>query len=159
LDTSFDGDGLQTVAFDLGGNRHDQANALAVQADGRIVVAGTAATADTPGGASSDFAVVRITPAGALGTSFAADRPPTVAFAAPASNADEANAVAVQANGRIVVAGRADVGPARTEMAVARLLGPTSTSTVGAFDPATATWYLRNSNTPGAPDTPAFAYG
>jgi parallel beta-helix repeat protein len=32
-------------------------------------------------------------------------------------------------------------------------------STVGVFDPTTATWYLRNSNTPGAPDIGPFAYG
>jgi hypothetical protein len=32
-------------------------------------------------------------------------------------------------------------------------------TTVGVFDPATATWYLRNSNTPGAPDVTPFAYG
>ncbi len=34
------------------------------------------------------------------------------------------------------------------------------TDTIGAFDPQTATWYLRNSNSPGAPDVIApFAYG
>jgi hypothetical protein len=32
-------------------------------------------------------------------------------------------------------------------------------STIGAFDPGSATWYLRNSDTPGAPDFPAFTYG
>ncbi len=31
--------------------------------------------------------------------------------------------------------------------------------TVGVFNPATATWYLRNSNSPGAPDITPFAYG
>jgi hypothetical protein len=34
-----------------------------------------------------------------------------------------------------------------------------SPSTVGVFRPADATWFLRNSNTPGAPTTPPFAYG
>src|SRR5262249_19738962 len=29
---------------------------------------------------------------------------------------------------------------------------PGAVATVGAFDPATGTWYLKNSNTPGAPD-------
>ncbi|MCI0459733.1 MAG: hypothetical protein L0Z62_22510 [Gemmataceae bacterium] len=32
-------------------------------------------------------------------------------------------------------------------------------STVGVFDPATGTWYLRNANSPGAPDIEPFAYG
>src|SRR5262245_59791057 len=30
---------------------------------------------------------------------------------------------------------------------------------VGSFDPATATWYLRDSNSTGAPDTTPFAFG
>jgi hypothetical protein len=33
------------------------------------------------------------------------------------------------------------------------------TTTVGAFDPATATWYLRNSNSPGGPSVTPFVYG
>ena len=32
------------------------------------------------------------------------------------------------------------------------------TTTIGAFDPINDIWYLRNSNTPGAPDL-VFAYG
>jgi hypothetical protein len=31
--------------------------------------------------------------------------------------------------------------------------------TIGVFDPSTATWYLKNSNGPGAPDIAPFAYG
>jgi hypothetical protein len=33
------------------------------------------------------------------------------------------------------------------------------TTTVGVYRPSTATWYLRNENSPGAPDIPPFAYG
>jgi hypothetical protein len=33
------------------------------------------------------------------------------------------------------------------------------TTTIGMFDPTTATWYLRNSNSPGAPDFMPFQYG
>src|SRR5262249_55527351 len=32
-------------------------------------------------------------------------------------------------------------------------------ATVGAFDPSTATWYLRGSNTPGDPDVGVFQFG
>jgi hypothetical protein len=32
-------------------------------------------------------------------------------------------------------------------------------TTIGVFDPATATWYLKNSNSAGAPDIAPFAYG
>ncbi len=40
-----------------------------------------------------------------------------------------------------------------------QLPAPVAVATVGAFDPATGTWYLRNSNSPGAPDIAPFAYG
>jgi hypothetical protein len=40
-----------------------------------------------------------------------------------------------------------------------RVVGTQAGSTVGAFDPATATWYLRNSNSAGAPDFAPFQYG
>jgi V8-like Glu-specific endopeptidase len=33
------------------------------------------------------------------------------------------------------------------------------TTTIGTFDPSTATWYLKNHNGPGAPDITAFRYG
>ncbi len=36
---------------------------------------------------------------------------------------------------------------------------PATLQTVGVFDPATGTWYLRNRNTPGTPDIGPFAYG
>ncbi len=38
-------------------------------------------------------------------------------------------------------------------------LNPALRRTVGVFDPATANWYLRNDNSPGAPNTGPFAYG
>jgi hypothetical protein len=36
---------------------------------------------------------------------------------------------------------------------------PPGTSTVGVFDPVTATWHLKDSNGPSAPDVAAFAFG
>src|SRR5262249_982225 len=36
---------------------------------------------------------------------------------------------------------------------------PRGQTTAGVFDPLTATWYLRDSNSPGAPSTAPFAYG
>jgi hypothetical protein len=36
---------------------------------------------------------------------------------------------------------------------------PPGRSTVGVFDPLSATWYLRDSNSPGAPSTAPFAFG
>jgi hypothetical protein len=46
----------------------------------------------------------------------------------------------------------------RGAWALSNFIAPTPT-TVGVYDPATATWYLRNSNSAGAPDIPPFAYG
>jgi hypothetical protein len=37
--------------------------------------------------------------------------------------------------------------------------GDLPAQTVGTFDPATATWYLRNGNSPGVPDAGSFVYG
>jgi hypothetical protein len=52
-----------------------------------------------------------------------------------------------------VTAPSAGPGPAPGGAAAPRAVSP------GVFDPATATWYLRNSASPGAPDVAPFAYG
>ena len=62
LDTSFSIDGK--VTFDLGGS--DQADAVAIQSDGKIVAAGFTAANNT-----ADFALVRLTTGGAIDTSSA----------------------------------------------------------------------------------------
>ncbi len=156
FDTSFDTDGRQTVAFNLGGTNNDEGNDVAIQADGSILLAGSAATA-TAG--DSDFAVARLTTAGTLDTAFDTDGRQTIAFQVGGNNADVATGIALQRNGRIVVAGFNGAPGATTRIAVARLLGPAATSTVGAFDPATGNWTFRNSNTAGNPDIGPFAYG
>jgi uncharacterized delta-60 repeat protein len=66
---------------------------VAAQADGKLVVAGYA---------SGDFAVARFNTNGTLDTTFDADGFVTVSNPGP----DEAHAIAVQADGRIVVAGQ-----------------------------------------------------
>ena len=62
LDTSFGGTGKVTTAI---GTSDDCGYAVAIQSDGKIVVAGY-----TNNGSNIDFAVVRYTTAGALDTSF-----------------------------------------------------------------------------------------
>src|SRR2546426_1097655 len=59
LDLSFSGDGRQTIDFAF----NDQANAVAIQGDGKIVVAGF------DDGGAADFAVARLNPDGSLDTS------------------------------------------------------------------------------------------
>ncbi len=99
LDTSFNGTGKVTTNI---GTRGEQGKAMALQPDGKIILAGY-----TDGGPSTgnDFAVVRYTTAGALDTSFNGSG---MVVTAITNTADEARAVMVQADGKIIVAGGAD---------------------------------------------------
>jgi uncharacterized delta-60 repeat protein len=76
----------------------DEASAITVLGDGRILVAGTA---DYYYGAQTDFALVRYLPSGALDPSFGSGG--IVATASPSE--DVANAMALTPSGGIVVAG------------------------------------------------------
>jgi uncharacterized delta-60 repeat protein len=105
-DMTFAGDG--TAAIDFGPNTDDFANAAALQPDGRIVVAGY-----VQGGL---FAVARLNANGTPDTTFSADGKATVDFGGVAFG----EAVALQPNGRIVVAGQFTDGE---NFAIARLLG------------------------------------
>ncbi|MBW3612434.1 MAG: hypothetical protein KY392_01080 [Chloroflexi bacterium] len=100
LDSSFSGDGRQTTDF-AGGV--DLGNAMAVQADGKIVVAGSAPQSATPG-SDSDFALARYNADGSLDSSFSDGGKQTTDFGGD----DAGRAVAVQADGKIVVAGSSD---------------------------------------------------
>ena len=99
LDTSFDTDGkLSTVV----GTGYDEATSIAVQSDGKILVAGLATV-----GANYDFAVVRYNTNGSLDTSFDTDGRVTT----PVGTANDfISAMAVQSDGKIVVAGFTTIG-------------------------------------------------
>src|SRR5262249_29035845 len=150
FDTSFGTGGTQTVAFDLGGDKADQLAGLVIQPDGKLVLAGQAVTSTTPTptgyNISSDFAVARLHADGSLDTTFGTNGKVAFGFGIGGNKADAATAIALQADGKIVLAGVASVSLSSTgsdqwEMAAARLVGsPPPPSTVGVFDPATATW-------------------
>ena len=118
-DGSFDpgfGDG-GTAWVDFGGT--DFGNAVALQSDGKLVVAGERS------GDDYDFAIARLQPGGALDTAFSGDGKTTVDF----GDADSGSSVALQGDGRIVVAGDTGVGD---DFAVARLQGdPTPSGGTG----------------------------
>lgn len=99
LDTTFSGDGRTTTATP--GNVVDQANAVAIQADGKIIVAGS-----TVIGGSTDFAVFRYNVDGSQDFGFGAGGFAIVAL----DGNDQANAVAIQPDGKIVVAGYSNTG-------------------------------------------------
>jgi uncharacterized delta-60 repeat protein len=109
-------DGAPNSAFGTGGivrtdirGQGDQANAVAVQPDGRILVAGFATSAS---GIDSDFALARYNPDGTLDQSFGTAGIVTTDLG---TRSDDARAIAIQPDGRIVLAGSAgeDVGLAR----------------------------------------------
>jgi len=105
LDSSFSGDGRLTT--DVVGFR-----AVAVQADGRIVVAGS-----DEGSTGEDFAVTRHNVDGSLDSSFSGNGRVTTDFA---GGPDAASAVAVQADGKIFAAGSSDQGATGVDFALAR---------------------------------------
>ncbi|WP_240528515.1 calcium-binding protein [Streptomyces humi] len=102
LDTGFGGNGR--VVTDFGGD--DSANDVAVQPDGKIVSVGSAADDSVP---ESDFAVTRHNPDGTLDTGFGGDGKVTTPVNNMIADGDlqwsEAHAVALQPDGKIVVAG------------------------------------------------------
>lgn len=87
----------------------DQANAVAVQPDGKIVVAGFATAAS---GVDSDFALARYNSDGSLDTSFGNGGLVSTDLG---TQSDDARALAIQPDGRIILAGTAgeDIAVAR----------------------------------------------
>lgn len=106
LDPSFSSDGKLTTA--VSANDYDHARAIAVQQDGKIVVAG-----DSGLGATQRFALARYLPDGQLDPTFGNAGIVTTALGGHAF----IEAVAIQTDGKIVVAGGAN-----TEIALARYL-------------------------------------
>jgi uncharacterized delta-60 repeat protein len=94
LDQDFADGGIQTTAI---GNFDDRGFAAALQADGKIVVAGT-----SENGSDADVAVVRYNTDGSLDTSFAGNGTLTIQLG---SENDGANDVVVRDDGSIIVAG------------------------------------------------------
>lgn len=112
LDSSFDGDGKVTTAF---GEFSSSAASVAVQEDGKIVVAGTT---QHPGSDYSDFALVRYNEDGSLDHGFGEGGKVTTDFWG--AN-DVAYALAIQPDGKLLVAGAAANPGARfTGFALAR---------------------------------------
>jgi len=100
LDPSFSEDGRELTRFESFGG-FGIGTDTALQADGKIVVVGSA---------GGDFAIARYTPDGALDPTFSGDGRETTNITANREgeeSSDFAQAVAVQPDGRIVVAGTA----------------------------------------------------
>lgn len=106
LDPSFNGTGKLTTDFGAFG---DIAQSVAIQADGKIVVAGRS---NSPNNGFYDFALARYNTNGSLDTSFSGDGKLTT----PIGTGDDFGyAVAIQADGKIIV-----VGSSSNDFAVVR---------------------------------------
>jgi uncharacterized delta-60 repeat protein len=110
LDTSFDSTGK--VLTNVGG-ADDFGEDVALQPDGRIVVAGRSSN-----GANTDFAVVRYTTTGALDTTFNSSG---MALIPVSTSDDEGRGVAIQADGKILVGGHSVNGAGGNDFALIRL--------------------------------------
>ncbi|HEY3498530.1 MAG TPA: delta-60 repeat domain-containing protein, partial [Polyangiaceae bacterium] len=104
LDTSFGEDGKVFTSL---GDGSDVARAIAIQSDGKIVVAGATTGADT----GLDFAVVRYLPDGSLDSSFGDGGKASVSLS---DDTDGAYALLLQKDGKIVAAGAANQGSGTT---------------------------------------------
>lgn len=100
LDTTFDGDGIATTNV-VG--IQDYARAIAVQPDGRIVVAGNTRITSS----NTDVAVVRYNTDGSLDTTFDGDGKVTTDFG---GSFDTGYAMALQNDGKILVTGTRTMG-------------------------------------------------
>ncbi len=138
LDTSFNGNG--TVITSVGFAADDAASSVAIQADGKIVTAGRSAT-----NPQTLFAVVRYNANGTLDSSFNGTGKVTTSIN---GGVDSGNSVAIQSDGRLVVAGYSTIF--NNEFALVRYFGepcltstptntPTNTPTVTATDTPTPT--------------------
>jgi uncharacterized delta-60 repeat protein/LPXTG-motif cell wall-anchored protein len=101
LDTTFDGDGK--VITDVGTGTDDGAEYVVLQSDGKILVAGYSNV-----GGTTDFAVVRYNVNGSLDATF--DNDGKVVTDMGAASDDIVSSVAMQSDGKILVAGYSDKG-------------------------------------------------
>ena len=125
LDPIFGADGGQdgtpngVVGLSLGAG-HERAEAVAVQKDGKIVVVGSSSST----GKTRNIVIQRLNPNGSLDKSFGADRsqdgtPDGVVSIDMGDSSEEARAVVIQPDGKIVIAGNSTA--ASSNLIVARL--------------------------------------
>jgi uncharacterized delta-60 repeat protein len=127
LDTSWGNSGRQVVSFGLGGPYGDQARGIAVDSQGRFVIAGAGDIGGSPD--NEDMVVVRLLADGTFDTSFGVNgkRDVQLSVAPTPDYFEGATGVALGPDDSIVLGGVADPdGTGNTEVfGVARLIGDT----------------------------------
>lgn len=126
LDTSFGVGGTRVVSFDQGGTNFDATLASARQSDGRIVMAGRAT-----GPTGEDIAVARLLADGTPDASFGTGGRVLIPLDLTPGGNDAVRAIAIQQDGRIVLAGSAELQPGGSTAAVILRLLPD-----GGLDPS-----------------------
>ena len=128
VDTTWGTNGIVTINV----NSIDSMNAVAVQPDGKIVLAGRS------GGPSYIFTVIRVHPDGTLDTN--ADSDPSVdfsedgkAFADAGGSEQRIEAITLQSDGKIVLVGQSGT-PGNTDWAMSRLMPDGSVDTTFGTD-------------------------
>ncbi len=124
LDATFGSNGLITASI---GITVDYANGLALHNDGGIVVAGYTKVSSSPSSQDTDIFVTRYSPTGTLDLSFGNQGVVTTSLS---TSYDQANAVVIQPDGKIIVAGITYSSANDTNIAVIRY------TSAGALDPA-----------------------
>ena len=99
LDATFGSGGKVTTDF---GGPYDAASSVAIRADGKIIAAGTIVNSSS----IADFAVARYNPNGTLDTTFGSGGKVTTDFGGVSANA---YSIAIQRDGKVVVAGVANI--------------------------------------------------
>jgi len=117
-DITFGTVGSARVGFDFVGDAVDLAFALALQDDGKILLAGGA---ETDGG-DRDFAVARFDANGVLDVTFSGDGKNTEDFDLGGAEHDMAFGVSLEPDGGIVVAGQVDGPSGNKDFGVARFV-------------------------------------
>jgi len=107
LDTTFDTDGIVSLS-----PNHYEPYGLAIQTNGRIVVAGTSSI-----NAGGDISTIRLLTSGALDTSFDSDG---IAVTSVYAGDSEARSLAIQTDGKIIVGGGPGANGTETEAALVR---------------------------------------
>ncbi len=134
LDNTLGGNGIIATALGTG---DDVGNSVAIQPDGKIIVAGT-----SHNGQNVDFAVMRFNIDGTLDNTFSEDGKQTTAVG---SGYDAGYSVALQQDGKIVLAGQSHNG-LNTDFAIARYHGADVTGTHNLFSKIGIVVYPNPSN-------------
>jgi uncharacterized delta-60 repeat protein len=141
-----DGNITGSVRTDISG-LDDEITALAIDADQKILAVGFSSSRTVS--STSQFSIVRYNSNGSLDTNFGSRG---VVETKLSQLNDRANAVAIQIDGKIVVAGTTEIGSGQSDFAVVRYLGegtngnglPSGAGSGGCFIDAGRTGSLRN---------------